>query len=88
MAHDRLFFEELVTRCRDAGIPIRARPEEFLTMLYPLVLAALREDDLGGDRSLGSIDPLLELVAAFCLGEVELENPIGPTPDSEEEKSK
>jgi AcrR family transcriptional regulator len=84
MANDRLFFDELVTRCRNAGIPIRARPEEFLSLLYPLVLAALREDDLGGDRSLGSIDPLLELVAAFCLGEVELQTPIGPAADSEE----
>ena len=88
MANDRVFFEELVTRCRNAGIPIRARPEEFLTLLYPLVLAALREDDLGGDRSLGSIDPLLELVAAFCVGEVELQKPIGPVLDSEEGKPK
>jgi len=86
LANDRLFFEELVTRCRSAGIPIRARPEEFLSLLYPLVLAALRGDDLGGDRSLGSIDPLLELVAAFCVGEVELEKPIGSAPDSEEGK--
>jgi len=88
LGNDRVFFEELVSRCRDAGIPIRARPEEFLSLLYPLVLAALREDDLGGDRSLGSIDPLLELVAAFCLGEVELQNPVNPAPDSEEGKSK
>ena len=88
LGNDRVFFEELVSRCRDAGIPIRARPEEFLSLLYPLVLVALREDDLGGDRSLGSIDPLLELVAAFCLGEVELEKPISPAHDSEEEKSK
>jgi AcrR family transcriptional regulator len=88
LANDRAFFEELVTRCRDAGIPIRARPEELVSLLYPLVLAVLREDDLGGERSLGSIDPLLELVAAFCLGEVELQTPIGPAPDSEEGKSK
>jgi len=88
LGNDRVFFEELVSRCRDAGIPIRARPEEFLSLLYPLVLAALREDDLGGDRSLGSIDPLLELVAAFCLGEVELHKPVNPAPDSEEGKSK
>jgi AcrR family transcriptional regulator len=73
LASDRLFFEELVTRCQKAGIPIRARPEEISSLLYPLVLAILHEDDLVWDNFSGSIDLLLELVAAFCLGEVEIQ---------------
>jgi AcrR family transcriptional regulator len=72
LASDRLFFEELVTRCQDAGIPIRVRPEEISGLLYPLVLAIMHEDDLNLNNFSGSIDLLLELVAAFCLGEVEL----------------
>ena len=68
-----MFFEELVTRCQNAGIPIRARPEEISSLLYPLVLAIMHEDDLSLNNFSGSIDLLLELVAAFCLGEVEIQ---------------
>lgn len=84
LANDRMFFEELFTRCQNAGIPIRARPEEFVSLLYPLVLAILREDDVLRNTLSGSIDLLLELVAAYCLGEVEiqLQKPISPATDA------
>jgi len=82
LASDRVFFEELVTRCRNAGIPIRARPEEISNLLYPLVLAILHEDDLGQDRLSGSIESLLELVAAFSLGEVKTQLPKRSSPAS------
>jgi len=86
-ASDRMFFEELVTRCRNAGIPIRARPEEISSLLYPLVLAIMHEDNLSLNNFGDSIDLLLELVAAFCLGEVEIQvqKPMSPTPDAENE---
>ena len=86
LAGDRAFFEELLARCQDAGIPIRAPSEQIVGMLYPLVLAILHEDDWGRNYFSGSIDLLLELVAAFCLGEVEiqLQKPIRPAPDSKE----
>jgi AcrR family transcriptional regulator len=86
LASDRMFFEELVTRCQNADIPIRARAEEISSLLYPLVLAILHEDDLGQNNFSGSIDLLLELVAAFCLGEVEIQvqKPISPAPQPEE----
>ncbi len=81
LANDRLFFGDLVARCREAGIPIRVRPEQISSLLYPLVLAAMHEDDL--DRTgLGSLDLLLELVAAFLLGEIELEQKSRPAPNS------
>ena len=81
LASDRVFFEELVTRCQNAGIPIRAQPEQISGLLYPLVLTIMHEDDLSRNNFSGSIDLLLELVAAFCLGEVEiqLQKPISPT---------
>lgn len=73
LASDRLFSEEMVTRCRNAGIPIRARPEQIMGLVYPLVLAALHNDDLYLGNLGGGIDALLELVAAFCMGEVDLQ---------------
>jgi len=86
LANDRIFFEELITRCQKAGISIRAQPEQIIGLLYPLVLAVLHADDLGQNGFGGSIDLLLELVAAFCLGEVEiqLQKPTGPAPDLKE----
>jgi AcrR family transcriptional regulator len=73
LASDREFIKELITRCQQAGIPIRAQSEQIVGLLYPLVLAILHEDDLGRNNFSGSIDLLLELVAAFCLGEVEIQ---------------
>jgi AcrR family transcriptional regulator len=70
LINDKYFLEELVTRCREAGIPIRVQAGQITTLLYPLVLAVLHENDLGTGTLQGSIDVLLELVAAFCLGEV------------------
>ena len=73
LASDRVFFEELITRCQQAGIAIRAQPEQITGLLYPIVLTILHEDDLDWNKFGGSIDLLLELVAAFCLGEVDIQ---------------
>jgi AcrR family transcriptional regulator len=73
LTSDRLFFEELITHCRKAGIPILAQPEQIAGLLYSLVLTTLHKDDMERMNFSGSIDLMLELVAAFCLGEVELQ---------------
>jgi AcrR family transcriptional regulator len=73
IASDRVFFEELIIRCQNAGIPVRAQPGQISGALYPLVLAIIHGDDLLLNNFSGSIDLLLELVAAFCLGEVALQ---------------
>ncbi len=79
MAGDLGFMEELIDRCRKAGIPIQAKPQQITTLLYPLVVTTLHEDDFG--RSFGGgTDLLLELVAAFCLGEVQLQQLIDTSP--------
>ncbi len=80
LANDREFFRELVARCRAAGIPIRARPEQISGLLYPLVLGVMHEDDLGQESMGGSVDLLLELIAAFSLGEVEIQPRKQPGP--------
>jgi AcrR family transcriptional regulator len=76
MAGDRAFFDELLERCRRAGIPIRASVAEISELLYALILGALHEDgwpawDSGAPGQ--AFATLLELVAAYCLGEVTLE---------------
>jgi len=73
LSRDRAFFEELISRCQNAGISIRVQSEQIIGLLYPLVLTILQEDDLGRNYFSGSRDLLLELVAAFCLGEVEIQ---------------
>jgi AcrR family transcriptional regulator len=74
LANDRVFLEELIGRCQNAGIPIRVQTEEIISLLYPLVLTILHEHDQYGALSLGgSVDVFLELVAAYCLGEIELQ---------------
>ena len=70
LASDRLFLQELVARCQAAGIPIVVTPEEIGRLLYPLVLASLHAESLGPAEVGGSVDALLELVAAYCVGEV------------------
>jgi AcrR family transcriptional regulator len=73
-ASDRMFLEELISRCQNAGIPIRVQTEEIISLLYPLVLTILHENDQYSALFLGSsVDVFLELVAAFCLGEIELQ---------------
>ncbi|HWZ19270.1 MAG TPA: TetR/AcrR family transcriptional regulator [Ktedonobacteraceae bacterium] len=74
LANDRVFLDELIAHCRKAGIPIQAKPDDIITLLYPLILSTLHEDDYGAFRLGGGVDVFLELVAAFCLGEVKLQN--------------
>jgi AcrR family transcriptional regulator len=70
---DRVFIEELVARCRSVGIPIQVPPEQVIGLLYPFVLTLMHEDDWFLGNFAGSSDMLLEMVAAFCLGELELQ---------------
>ena len=88
VAHDRAFINELITRCQNAGIPIRVRPEEMISLLYPLVLTILHEDEYAGTFPLGgSVDVFLEVVAAVLLGEIELQlqPPVNLSPSSKSE---
>ena len=74
LANDRVFIIELITRCQNAGIPIRVQPEEIISLLYPLVLTILHEDKYSSAFPLGgSVNVFLEVVAAIWLGEIELQ---------------
>ena len=82
MASDLAFFEEMLTRCQKAGIPIRAPIEQIVSLIYPLVLVILHQDELNQINLGGNVDMLLELVAAFCLGEVESQLQSQPAPST------
>lgn len=73
LANDRIFLDELFTHCQNAGIPIQIPPERMVELLYPLALSIIHEDELNQVGIRNNIDPLLELVAAYCLGEVRLQ---------------
>ena len=80
LAGDQIFFEELIDHCRKAGIPIQAQSEQIIGLLYPLVLTSLHEDGFSRNNFSGNIDVHLELVAAYCLGEVEIQLQDQPVP--------
>jgi AcrR family transcriptional regulator len=71
MFSDTKFLDELTVRCREVGIDIVAPPEKVMGLLYTGVFASLQEGAFGLSSLPGdTLDVLLELIAAYCLGEV------------------
>lgn len=75
MESDRRFIHRLVERCRAAGIPIQIPEEQVHALVLSLLFTILHEQDLAPTRDAGSTAILLELIAAYCLGEVALQAP-------------
>jgi AcrR family transcriptional regulator len=73
LTSDRDFIDTMIVRCQEAGIPIRAKSEDMVKLMYPLVLAVIHQAEFGPTGFSGGIEMLLELIAAFCLGEVEIQ---------------
>lgn len=73
LASDQAFLEELITRCQEAGIPIRVPLGQIIGLLYLVVIVLMHDDTWGADNLGTNPDLLLELVAAYCLGEVEIQ---------------
>ncbi|MEW5868215.1 MAG: TetR/AcrR family transcriptional regulator [Chloroflexota bacterium] len=73
LASDQAFFNDLIARCHRSGIPIQVQPGEIASVLYPIVMAMLHSDESGWSNLSGNLNVLLELLAAYCLGEVELQ---------------
>jgi AcrR family transcriptional regulator len=85
LASDQGFLEELIARCQEAGIPIRLPPEQIVGLLYPVVVVMLHEDEMNRNAFNVNMDVLLELVAAYCLGEVEIQHQQPASPVFSEE---
>ncbi len=73
MESDQEFITELISRCQRAGIPIQAAREQISGLMYAAFFTSLHEDDFGPGSLTSTVNLLLELIAAFCLGEIELE---------------
>lgn len=86
LASDHKFIVELIARCRQAGIPILVPVEQFTSLMYVLVIVSLHEEDLVTGYSVGAIDLLIELTAAYCLGEVSTQFSDRPVQVSSSEK--
>ena len=79
---DQEFVDDLLSRCKKAGIPIRAQPEQVNGLLHALFFTVLHEDDFGSGNFGGAMDLLLEITAAYCLGEVTIQLQNQPAPIS------
>jgi AcrR family transcriptional regulator len=70
---DSEFIETLITRCQQAGIPIQVSPAEISSLMYALFLFTLHEDNFPLGDFTATLDVLIDLVVAFCLGEVQIQ---------------
>lgn len=73
LSSDQQFFDELISGCQNAGIPIKVKADQVVSLFYPLVISIFQEADLSQKQLSGNLDVLLELIAAYCVGEVELQ---------------
>ncbi len=73
LASDRKFIEELVECCIQSGIPIKARVEQISSLMYAVFFTSIHENDFGASEYADASKLLLELTAAFCLGEIEVQ---------------
>ncbi len=73
LVNDQAFMQELFDHLQTSGIELQVQPEQIVELLYPLAIALIHEDELPINTFKGNMDVFLELIAAFCLGEVDLQ---------------
>lgn len=61
----------MIAHCRASGIPLKVEANRFMNLLYMLLLVVLHQNDFGEGVLNGTFDLLLELITAYCLGEIE-----------------
>jgi AcrR family transcriptional regulator len=69
LTSDHEFIRILIQTCQENNIQIRLSPEEFLGLLYPLVLAKIHAGEFPQVDIGRNIHTHLELVAGYALGE-------------------
>lgn len=85
---DQGFIDELIDECRKSGISIQIGTEEMLALIYPLVVSFVSGFGQGDQTLPGNLDMHLELIAAYCLGEIELECQLPDRMDESNEEGK
>lgn len=66
------FMKELLSRLEQAGIYITIQPEIFMQIMYAMFLVSLHGDDFGPNGLEPGKSILLEIIAAYALGEIQL----------------
>jgi len=72
LGSDQAFFNILIERCQNSGIPFKANADLVVSMFYPLIMSVFQEEKNSHNKLGGNLEALLELIAAYCVGEVEL----------------
>jgi AcrR family transcriptional regulator len=67
---DRDFIDTLIQRCQQAGIFISGGGDQIAGLMNAMFFVSLHEDDFGPDTYPGTIDLLLELISAYCVGDI------------------
>ena len=67
---DRVFIDDLIRRCQAAGILITAGGEQIAGLMNAIFFVSLHEEDFGPVTYPGTLNILLDLIAAYCVGEV------------------
>jgi AcrR family transcriptional regulator len=67
---DRVFINQLIQHCQAAGILIVTGGEQLAGLMTALFFVSLHEDDFSPDVYPGTINLLVDLVSAFCVGEI------------------
>jgi AcrR family transcriptional regulator len=69
-ASDQLFIEQFVAHCLEAGIPLKVNAGRFMNLLYTLLLVVMHRDDFGEGVLDETFDLMLDMITAYCLGEI------------------
>ena len=69
---DKTFIDDFISQCRRAEIPIQASADHVDSLMHAIFFTSLHENDLGQGSISSAIEILIELTAAFCLGEIDL----------------
>ena len=73
MQSDLDFIDKMVETARSKGINITASVEKISGLMYALFFVSLHENDFGSETYQGTIELLIDLISAYCLGEVPVE---------------
>ncbi len=72
LKNDKDFIKIFIDRCQNAGIPFKANADQIVSLFYPLIMSAFQKEENSQNKLVCNLDALLELIAAYCVGEVEL----------------
>ncbi len=71
MSSDQVFIDQFIDHCREFGIPVKISANQFRNLTYTLLLIMLHRNDFGVGVLDETYDLLLEMITAYCLGEID-----------------